>query len=427
MAELASPWLMGWTAALALVLTPTLFALAALLERSGPIRLRHWAQEAGGRLRALYRSPARFTAFRYLLSLLAKLAPAALAVSVAVLLAGLGLSAGAALGWAVGVVALVAAVAETMNRLLVDRDAEEALRRLTPFYRGAYALLTPLVAVLAPLVPAPALATEGDDEDEDDLSDEEIEAFIDFGTSEGILEPGEGEMVWGIVDFGDTPVRSVMTPRIDIICAPVDANLDELAQRFLDSGHSRLPLFEESIDKIVGILHIRELLRGLRSDPRPLARELAKEPFFVPETKPLGDLLKEMQGQFQQMAVVLDEYGGTAGLVSLEDLIEEIVGEIVDDHEVGEPEPEALPDGGWRLDGRTHVSTLDDLFAIDLEEEPYETVGGLILSALGQVPEPGESVEIHGLRLTVEQVDNRRILAVQVERLAPVPGEVRDG
>ena len=423
MPEVASPWLWGWLTALALVLTPTLFALSALLERSGPVRLRHWAQEAGGRLLALSGSAVRFTVFRYLLSTLSKLVPVALVVAAGGLLQALGWP----LGWAIAAVVVVVAAAELTNRVLVDRDAEGALRRMTFLYRGIYPLLAPLVAALAPLVPAAVPDDGAEADEEDDASDEEIEAFIDFGTREGILEPGEGEMVWGIVDFGDTPARSVMTPRIDIACAAVGTDLDELANRFLDSGHSRLLLYEGSIDKIVGILHIRDLLRGLRADPRPPASELAKAPFYVPETKPLGELLKEMQARFEQLAIVLDEYGGTAGLVTLEDLIEEIVGEIADDHEDVEPAPEPLPGGGWRLDGRTHVSTLDDLFGVDLEEEPYETVGGLVLSAVGQVPEAGEAVEIHGLRLTVERVENRRIQSVRVERPATPAAGDQDG
>jgi CBS domain containing-hemolysin-like protein len=330
-------------------------------------------------------------------------------------------------GWALpGVIAVVAA-AELLNRVLVDRDAERALRALTVLYRGVHLLLLPLVAVLAPLVPARRVDDEEDGDEEDDASDEEIEAFIDFGTREGILEPEEGEMVWGIVDFGETQVRSVMTPRIDMICAPVETDLDALADLFLDSGHARLPLYEESIDHIVGVLHIRDLLRALRSEPRPVARQLAKPPLFVNETRPLDELLKEMQARFQQMAIVLDEYGGTAGMVTVEDLIEEIVGEIADEHEIAEPEPERLDDGRWRLDGRTHVSTLDELFDLDLEEEPYETVAGLILSALGQVPEPGETVETHGLKLTVEQVAGRRIQAVVVEGPAAPAEEASDG
>jgi CBS domain containing-hemolysin-like protein len=300
----SSPWLWGWLALAAVAATVTLFALAALVERSGPVRLRHWAEEAGGRLLALYQSPARFNVFRLVLSFAAKLAPLWLLWALAETLGGLGVANPS--GWALpGVIAVVAA-AELLNRVLVDRDAERALRALTVLYRGVHLLLLPLVAVLAPLVPARRVDDEEDGDEEDDASDEEIEAFIDFGTREGILEPEEGEMVWGIVDFGETQVRSVMTPRIDMICAPVETDLDALADLFLDSGHARLPLYEESIDHIVGVLHIRDLLRALRSEPRPVARQLAKPPLFVNETRPLDELLKEMQARFQQMAIVLD-------------------------------------------------------------------------------------------------------------------------
>jgi CBS domain containing-hemolysin-like protein len=225
-------------------------------------------------------------------------------------------------------------------------------------------------------------------------------------------------MVWGIVDFGDTQVRSVMTPRVDMVVASVDEGLDALAERCIESGHSRIPVYEESIDKIVGILHIREVLRGLRSEPRPTLRDLTKPPFFVPERRSLDELLKEMQARFQQIAIVLDEYGGTAGLVTVEDLLEEIVGEIFDEDEVAEPEVTALPDGAWRLDGRTPVEQLDELFGVDLEEEPYETVAGVVLSVHGSVPEPGETIEAHGLRFLVEEVAGRRVQTLRVEKIA---------
>jgi len=410
----------AWQSLAFVVLLGLLFAMSALLERSGPVRLRHWAQESGGRLRKLYETRPRFTVYRLLLSFLAKVVPLALFLEVQRLSARLGMP--WATGWALLAVAAVTAAAELGNRRLVDHAAESALRRLTWLYRAFYALVAVPMTLLAPLVPAAVTL----DEDEDEASDEEIEAFIDFGTREGILEPGEGDMVWGIVDFADTEARSVMTPRIDIACASADADLETLAERFLDSGHSRIPLYEESIDRIVGVLHIRDLLRGLRSDPRPSARELAKPPLVVPETRRLDGLLRQMQSGFQQLAIVVDEYGGTAGLVTVEDLLEEIVGEIVDEHETQEPEPEPLPGGGWRLDGRTPVDTLDDLFGVDLEEEPYETVGGLILSEVGSVPELGEEVVSHGLLLVVEQVEDRRIQMVRVERLLEPEAEEND-
>ncbi|HEX2253335.1 MAG TPA: hemolysin family protein [Thermoanaerobaculia bacterium] len=391
--------------------------MAALLERSGPVRVRHWAEEAGGSLLALFEAPGRFEGYRFLLSALAKAVPVLLVVALRALCEELRLAYPAA--WALAGVLGLVAVLELVNRRLVATRAEETLERLTVLYRLFLLLLTPLVTLSGRLAMRRPPAPEEPEPEvgEDTISDEEVEAYIELGTREGILEPGEEEYVWGIVDFGDTQVRSVMTPRVDMVVASADAELDELAERFLESGYSRIPLYEESIDRIAGILHIRELLRGLRSDPRPLARDLAKPAMFVPERKPLDELLREMQARFQQVAIVLDEYGGTAGLVTVEDLLEEIVGEIFDEDEVAEEEPAPAPlaDGSWRLDGRVHIDVLDELFDLDLEEEPYETVGGLVLAACGYVPAEGETVEHHGLRFTVEDVTGRRVRTVRVE------------
>jgi putative hemolysin len=419
----------GWLALALAAGGGVMIVLSALLERSGPVRLRHWAEEAGGGLLALFEHRGRFEAYRYLLSLLAKAAPLLVALVLASFLAGTGVARPAL--WAVAaVVGLIAAV-ELVNRRLVAHRSEESLARFTVLYRPLRVLLWPAVVLLAPLAPAAGNGEQlaEDDDEEDDVSDEEIEAYIELGTREGILDEGEGDYLWGIVDFGDTQVRSVMTPRVDMVVAQADEDLDALAGRFLDSGHSRVPLYEDSIDRIVGILHIREVLRGLRADPpRPTARDLMKAPFYVPERRPLDQLLKEMQARFQQMAIVLDEYGGTAGLVTVEDLLEEIVGEIFDEDEVAAAsEPVALADGSWRLDGRTPIDALDDLFDVDLEEEPYETVAGLVLSVYGQVPEEGAVVAAHGLRLHVEQVSARRIQVVRVERLEPMPAAVGGG
>jgi CBS domain containing-hemolysin-like protein len=417
MAEAADPALTGWLAAIALILAGLLIVLAALLERSGPIRLRHFAEEAGGRLRLLSRAPRRFEAFRYLLSFLAKALPTVACLLVAALLVGLGVEAAVAVVAAFAVLLALLLVVEWANRALVGGDPEGALRRFTGLYRWTYLALAPLVVVVAPLLPAePAHAAE---EEEDEASDEEIEAFIAVGTREGILEPDEGDLVRGVVDFGATQVRSVMTPRIDIVGAPVESTLDELGRRFIESFHSRIPLYRDSVDHVVGILHIRDLLQGLfAAGRRPKAGELAKPAYFVPVTKPIDELLRELQARQQQMAMVVDEYGGTAGLVTVEDLVEEIVGDIADEHEESEEPVQALPDGSWRVDGRTHLEELEDLVGVELAEGPYETVGGLILSILGEVPEFGAVVEAQGLRMTVEKVSERRIETVRVERPA---------
>jgi CBS domain containing-hemolysin-like protein len=423
-------WGLGWAAAALLAVAVLSSVLSALIERSGPIRLRHWAEEAEGLLRRLYEQPVRFEAFRLILSVLAKLSPIALFGCLAAWLAVLGVAAVPAALWAALAVLPVVVATEAVNRLLVGRDPERALTRLTALYRALLVLLAPLVTLAAALFgaffPADGLQRRAEEEEDDEISEDEIEAFIDVGTREGILEPGEEELVWGIVDFGDTAVRSVMTPRIQVRCAPVGADLEELADLFVESGHSRLPLYEGSIDHIVGILHIRDLLKALRLpvDPeggsRPTARKLAKPPFFVPETKPLGQLLRELQARYQQIAVVVDEYGGTAGLVTVEDLVEEIVGELVDEHEEADAANRLLPDGAWLLNGGSSVEVLEELFGIDIPEDaPWETVGGMVFSLLGDVPEVGESVESHGLRYTVEEVEERRVARVRVEPATP--------
>jgi magnesium and cobalt transporter len=406
-----------WTIALLAPLAVLAATLSALLERSGPIRLRQWAEDAGGSLLALSESPVRFGVFRYLLSLLSRTLPIVLAVLLSALLTRWHRS-GPVL-WSLGAVLVLVAATEAVNRALVGKDPERALRALTRVYRVALWVLSPLVAVLLPLVPALLFQRNEEGEEAEAASDEEIEAFIDVGTREGILEPEEGEWVWGIVGLGETQARSVMTPRIDMVCAPVDSTLDALAERFIESGHSRIPIYEDSIDHVIGILHIRDVLRAVRS-PEPIgARELLKPPLFIPETKLLSELLKELQARFQQVAIVVDEYGGTAGLVTVEDLLEEIVGEIMDEHEALAAELEPLENGGYRLDGRAHIELLDELFGVEIEDPEFETVAGLIFSALGYVPQVGETVESHGLRFTVEAVADRRIQTVRVERIEP--------
>ena len=411
-----SPTLWLWLAAITLPLAILLSVLSALLERSGPIRLSHWAEEAGGTLRTLYESRLRFGIFRSLLSLFARLVPIALFLVLWRLGAGLGLP-GA--GWvALGLVALELAATETANRLFVARSADRALEVLTRAYRAIYALLLAPIALVSLLIPTTALARKDrrdDDPEDDDVSDEEIEAFIDVGKSEGILEAEAGEWVWNVVDFPNRQARSVMTPRIDMVCAPIDATLETLADRFVDSGHSRIPLYDGSIDKIAGVLHIRDLLRALRTGESASARGLVKPALLVPETKTLDELLRELQRRFQQVAIVVDEHGGTAGMVTVEDLVEEIVGEIADEHEALAADLEPLGEGRFRLEGKARLELLEEMFDVDFDDAEVETVGGLVLSVLGRVPKVGDTVEAGDLRFVVESMEDRRIQSVVVE------------
>jgi CBS domain containing-hemolysin-like protein len=405
----------------ALLVGAQLAVLAALLERSGPIRLRHWAQEtAGATVRALYQQPRRFEAYRFALSLLARVLLTAFFGLLAAWLAVLAVQ--WPLLWAfVAFVAVVAAV-DVLNRHLVGSHPEEALRGLSGIFRLLAVLLAPLLPLIAPLLPTPEDEEEDDDEEDEEASRAAIEAFIDVGRREGILEAEEGELVRGLVAFAGTQVRSVMTPRIDMVCAPLDASPQQVAELVLASGHTRIPVYRDSVDEIVGILHVRDLLRALlRNGQRPLA-DLLQPPHVVPETKVLIHLLRELQQRHQEVAIVVDEYGGTLGMVTIEDLLEEIFGEIGDTPD--EADVVQLADGAWRVAGRTRLDELAERLGVDLDEElQWETAGGLTFGQLGHVPRVGDSVEAYGLRFTVEAADHRRARRLRVERVgAPVGG-----
>ena len=407
------PTLLLWAAAgLALLLVLVLNTVASLLERSGPIRLRHWAEEAGPRFRTLYEDRAGFLSFVFAVRVLSRLAILGLLLVVARLLAA-GDVGNPVLWAAFGLVPLIL-FSELVNNHAVGDDAEKALSRLTPVLKVLRVTLAPATAFLRFAMPR----RNGADTPLDIASPEEIDAFIDVGREEGILEAGEGDLVRGVVDFGDTQVRSVMTPRVDIVAAPEDSSVEDLVRLVLDSGHSRIPIFRESVDRVVGILHVRDLLRVVHEPGRENLAELLQAPHFVPETKSLASLLRELQERHQELAVVVDEYGGTEGLVTIEDLLEEIFGEIVDEHDVEETQEVRLADGSWRVDGRTMLENLADLMEREIEDDDYDTVGGLIFGILGHVPRVGEKVIAHGLRFTVEGADHRRARRV---RVAPAP------
>lgn len=406
----------GWAAVLLLGLTVGLSILAALLERSGPIRLHSWAEEGGPRLLGLYHHSARFEGFRLALSLGASLAPLALGAVLERLLRPHFEAPAISITLAFLVVAGVILICEVAHRRLTARSADRALELASPIYRALYWPFLPVVALTAPLFGRPEIDPE---DDEEELSDGEIDAFVDLGAQEGMFEPEGEALLRRLVEFKDIAVKSVMTPRIEMIGAPVESTLDHLVGVCVDSGHSRLPLYDGSVDHIAGIVSLRDVLRAQRAGEPVSARELAKGAAFVPETKPVDQLLREFQAGYQQLAIVVDEFGGTSGLVTVEDVLEQLVGDLADEGEQVTAEREALPGGGWRLDGATEIEILEELFGDDWDETPYETVGGVVFGLFGYVPRVGESIGERGLRFTVEEVAERRVTRVRVERDGP--------
>jgi putative hemolysin len=282
-------------------------------------------------------------------------------------------------------------------------------------------LLHPLVVLLTRATAAIARLLGAEVSTEQQISADELRLIVERGGEQGVLEAEEEQMINAVIELGDRRVHEVMVPRVAIAALPSDATFEQAIDLVVEAGHSRIPVYHDSIDEIVGILYAKDLLPYLKPDagPRPALRKLLRPPVLVPESLTVDDLLHEFQRRKVHIAIVLDEYGGTAGLVTIEDLLEEIVGEIQDEYDVEEPMVVRLSDHEARVDGRADVDELAELFDLDLkleDAEEYDTIGGLVYHRIGGVPAPGDSIDVDGLRLTVETTDGRRVGKVLVTR-----------
>jgi len=255
-------------------------------------------------------------------------------------------------------------------------------------------------------------------DDEEDIDEHDLAAFIDAGTEAGILAPEDGKLIESILELGGSVAREIMTPRTDVAAVPVDAAFDAVRAAFAESMYTRLPVYRESLDRIEGVVHVKDVMLAAAAGSSPGAGALMRPVLIVPETKPLRVLLREFQAKRQQLAVVVDEYGGTSGIVTLEDVLEEIVGEIQDEHEVELPDVEEAGDGVFLVAGGAHVEILEELFGVEVDEEGFDSVAGLVLERLGHLPRPGEKLRWQGLGIEVLEVDRRRLRRVKVQREA---------
>jgi putative hemolysin len=247
------------------------------------------------------------------------------------------------------------------------------------------------------------------------INTEELKLIVERGGETGVLEAEEEQMISAVIEMGEHRVHEVMVPRTDMTALPVTATIDEAIDTFIREGHSRIPVYKKAIDEIVGVLYAKDLLPFLKGGQKPDLRKLLRAPLFVPESMLIDDLLHKIQGRKVHLAIVLDEYGGTAGMVTIEDLLEEIVGDIQDEYDTEEPLTVRISDDEARIDGRASVDDLGELFDVDLggleDADEYDTVGGLIYHRIGGVPRPGDRVDLpeHSLTLTVEVTDGHRV------------------
>jgi putative hemolysin len=300
--------------------------------------------------------------------------------------------------------------------LLTSQEPALWLVRIWPLYAPIHPLFDLLVSPLARrLERRRAEADKARDDEDEPPSEDAVTALIEEGEAEGILEESDSELIRNVVSFGDTVVREVMTPRTRITALSGDATVAEAWQAFMASRHARLPVYEGAIDHVLGLLLLKDLMQLPDQDPRR-ARDLCKPALFVPESKPVAELMKEMQRQRAQLVMVVDEFGTVSGLVTMEDLLEEVFGEIRDEHE-GAPEIQSLADGSLLVSGQAHVEDVAGLLGLVWEHEGFDTLAGLVMARLGRIPKAQDRVAVEGATLLVLRMEGPRILQVKVEPL----------
>ncbi|MGA9997364.1 MAG: hemolysin family protein [Pyrinomonadaceae bacterium] len=306
--------------------------------------------------------------------------------------------------------------------LITSRNPEKALFLLLPIVRPFYHLLSviadPWRRSFERLSRKEHLTETGASADEDDNGDD-IQVLIDVGAEEGILEEDEGALIQNILEFGETHVSEVMTPRTEIVALPMSATVREARDEVIDSKYSRLPVYRDQIDNIEGVIYVRDLLQYWAEGKEDVAIAPLLRPIYeVPETKPVDELLKEMQKAHVQLAIVIDEYGGVAGLVTVEDILEEIVGEIEDEDTAQEEIIEIVEagDGYYDVLGSTEIGKIERLFEMEIEDDDFTTLAGLVISESGRVPHSGERLTLRGLDVEVLEADERRVNLLRLRR-----------
>jgi putative hemolysin len=285
---------------------------------------------------------------------------------------------------------------------------------LFPFYAPIHRLLAPLVAPLARYVEREMQTQDKAREIEDEgTSDDAVTALLEEGEAEGILEEEDRELIRNVVGFGDTVVREVMTPRTSIQGIPLTATFEEVWTAFRTGRHSRMPVYGGTIDHILGVLLLKDLMQSQPPEPFDLLR-LVKQPVFVPESKHTLDLLRELQLARTQLAIAVDEFGSVSGIVTVEDLLEEVFGEIQEEHE-SEEEIRLLPEGDYLVSGVVHMEDLEQRLGMTWERSGFDTVAGLLMARLGRVPKLHETVDIDGVSMTVLKMDGARVLQILVK------------
>ncbi|AZR73152.1 hemolysin [Anoxybacter fermentans] len=318
-----------------------------------------------------------------------------------------------------GMTILVLVFGEITPKTFANQNSERVAYWSAPYLLFVSMFFNPLVNILIKITNITIRLLGGDpNKKQPFITEDEIIRFVNVGEKEGVIEEEEREMIHSIFEFDDTLVREVMVPRIDIIGVEENTPLAEAVDLIITKGHSRIPVFRKTIDNIVGVLYAKDLLKFVKEEfGNVTIKDLMRTAYFVPESKKVNQLLSELRNKRIHMAIVLDEYGGTAGIVTIEDLIEEIVGDIQDEYDVEDVDYHFISEKELVVDARMSVDELNDLLNLSLPAEDYDTLGGLVLSILGHVPVPGEVLEYDKLKITVKEMVGHRILKLHINIL----------
>src|SRR5438034_1412748 len=320
----------------------------------------------------------------------------------------------------VAMIVVVIVFNRLMPYMMFTRTRGEWLVRFAPVLKLLIYLMLPVTLVLSVSLSVAALA-ESHEPEEPEHPSEAVDALTEAGQEEGILEESDRALIHSVVEFGDKTVREVMTPRPEIFAVPADTTIEEFTTLLQQRPHARVPVYVSSIDQVQGMVLAHDVIQIADDQARfTMVRKLMRPVIFVPETKKTSDLLREMQRENIHLAVVIDEYGSLAGIVTLEDLLEEIVGEIRDEHEEAD---DIVPEGNsaYVVRGNVDVDRLDDLFDLRLEPKDATTVGGLVSAMIGRIPRAGEVIEEDGLRFEILESTDRKIEKLRVSRSKPRP------
>ena len=417
------------TLAVVLVFLAGLASMAdAALATVSPARAAEMAREGkrgAAAMAAVASDVVRHLNLLLLLRLLCELTATTMIALVAVDSWGIGWRSALITAGAMTVVSFV--VVGVAPRTLGRQHAYAVGRASAPLVRWLGKVLNPLASLLILIGNA---VTPGKGFPEGPFGSQvELRELVDLAEQRGVVEHGEREMIHSVFALGDTIAREVMVPRTEMVWIEGPKSLQQALYLFLRSGFSRIPVIGDSVDDVLGVLYLKDVIRrtqsGEQSAPGEAVADLMRPATFVPESKPVDDLLSEMQSARTHLVIVVDEYGGTAGLVTIEDILEEIVGEITDEYDVERPPVENLDDGAVRVTARLPIEDLGEIFGVELPADEVETVGGLLAQTLGRVPIPGATVDVGGLHLIAEGTTGRRnrIDSVLVRRVEPGPAD----